>query len=180
MPGITYNLNIPLATNNPSVDQPNMKINTNAIDSLLQVDHISFNTTNGGQHLQLNFPSVTTQSAPASLASVAYTTAGTANTGAAEFFLKNSSATLLLSSIKAFGILDATTASVLNGFNCTGSVVGRTITITMPSGVVTGTNYAVLVSSSTGVNDVYSITSSTQFALGNTSAGTVSFAVLQL
>ncbi len=55
MPGITYNLNIPLATNSPSVDQPNMQVNTNAIDTLLAVDHVSFNATGSGQHEQITF-----------------------------------------------------------------------------------------------------------------------------
>ncbi len=57
MPGITYNLNIPLATNSPSVDQPNMEVNTNAVNTILAVDHVSFNTTGGGQHEQVTFNS---------------------------------------------------------------------------------------------------------------------------
>lgn len=42
--------NIPLSTNRPSQDQPNMQINTNSIDSLINEDHISFNVQNGGYH----------------------------------------------------------------------------------------------------------------------------------
>jgi len=46
----TYNRDIPDAPNNPSADQPDMKINTNSIDDLIAVDHVSFNTLNGGYH----------------------------------------------------------------------------------------------------------------------------------
>ncbi len=46
----TYNDNIPDALNNPSQDQPKMKANTNSIDSLINVDHVSFNQANGGYH----------------------------------------------------------------------------------------------------------------------------------
>jgi len=47
-----YNLDTPLATNKPSVDQPKMKLNTNNIDNFLSVDHFGFNINNGGTHQQ--------------------------------------------------------------------------------------------------------------------------------
>jgi hypothetical protein len=46
----TYNRDIPAAPNNPSNDQPPMKVNTNSIDNLLLIDHHSFNDTLGGYH----------------------------------------------------------------------------------------------------------------------------------
>ena len=49
-----YNLNIPDGPNNPSVDQPKMKVNTNSIASLIDVDHFGFNQNNGGLHKQVN------------------------------------------------------------------------------------------------------------------------------
>jgi len=62
---IPYNLNIPLATHNPSVDQPNMETNNNNIATYVAVDHVAFNTSGSGQHNQVTFnannvPSVTT------------------------------------------------------------------------------------------------------------------------
>jgi len=50
-----YNINIPDAPNNPSNDQPNMKINTNSISSLIGVDHVGFNTNGSGIHKQVTF-----------------------------------------------------------------------------------------------------------------------------
>jgi hypothetical protein len=49
-----YNNNIPAANNNPSVDQPNMEVNTNSIDSIIDIDHFSFETGNDGTHKQVN------------------------------------------------------------------------------------------------------------------------------
>lgn len=56
MPALTYTLNIPAAQNNPSADQPDMKINTNSIDSLLNVDHFTFAFGNAGWHRQVTLP----------------------------------------------------------------------------------------------------------------------------
>jgi hypothetical protein len=61
MTNFAYNRDIPDGPNNPSVDQPDMKINTNAIDDLLAVDHVSFNLNNGGLHNQVTLLS---ESAP--------------------------------------------------------------------------------------------------------------------
>lgn len=50
MANFTYNNDIPDTPNSPSADQPLMKINTNSIDDLIEVDHVSFNTNDGGYH----------------------------------------------------------------------------------------------------------------------------------
>lgn len=53
MPTFNYNLNIPNAPNNPSSDQPLMQINTNSINSIIDVDHFSFGQgNNDGRHRQ--------------------------------------------------------------------------------------------------------------------------------
>jgi hypothetical protein len=50
MPFIGYTTGIPDENNDPSADQPNMKINTDAINQILGVDLYSFNDNNGGNH----------------------------------------------------------------------------------------------------------------------------------
>lgn len=50
MPLYVYTRDIPFASNNPSVDQPKMQTNTDSIDSLIGVDHVSFNQNLGGYH----------------------------------------------------------------------------------------------------------------------------------
>lgn len=54
---ILYNNDIPNGPNNPTSDQPLMKINTNAVDTWAKVDHLSFNTNGGGWHKQVTLPS---------------------------------------------------------------------------------------------------------------------------
>lgn len=61
---IPYNLNIPLATNNPSVDQPNMETNTNSIATYVAIDHVAFNTSGSGQHNQVTFNANNVPSVP--------------------------------------------------------------------------------------------------------------------
>src|SRR5258708_1657417 len=64
MPNFTYNRNLPDSPNNPSVDQPTMKVNTNSNDDLLNVDHFSYNDNNGGLHKQLTMINQTTPGFP--------------------------------------------------------------------------------------------------------------------
>jgi len=60
MPNITYNLGIPNTPNDPSVDQPKMKINNDANDTIWDVDHYGFNDNNGGKHNVIRFPAFQT------------------------------------------------------------------------------------------------------------------------
>lgn len=50
MTNVIYNINIPDGPNNPSVDQPKMKTNTNSLKTLIEVDHIGFGNNHGGYH----------------------------------------------------------------------------------------------------------------------------------
>ena len=68
MTNFTYNRDIPESTNNPSVDQPDMKINTNSIDELINVDHNSFGVDDGGYHKVIH--EVTQGADPATIAGV--------------------------------------------------------------------------------------------------------------
>ncbi len=63
MPTFTYNENIPFASNDPSDDQPKMQTNTNSINSIINVDHYSFESSGGrdGYHKPIH---MFAQSAP--------------------------------------------------------------------------------------------------------------------
>lgn len=50
MPNFGYTNPLPVATNNPSFDQPNMTINNNSVAGILAVDHFGFENNNGGWH----------------------------------------------------------------------------------------------------------------------------------
>jgi hypothetical protein len=83
-----YTDNIPFPTNSPSADQPNMLINTNSIDSLLAVDHVSFNLANGGYHNDIHFNTQLTDPAAVPTIGQLYTKSITFNaiTDAALFY----------------------------------------------------------------------------------------------
>jgi len=53
---ISYNLGIPSAPHNPSIDQPDMKDNNDAVPQIIAVDHIGFNVNNSGLHRQVRMP----------------------------------------------------------------------------------------------------------------------------
>jgi len=55
MTTFNYTPDIPDAQHDPSVDQPDMKINTNSIKNLIAVDHITFQAQNGGEHKSIHF-----------------------------------------------------------------------------------------------------------------------------
>lgn len=48
--------NIPDGPNNPSVDQPKMKLNNNSFIDLIDVDHYGYNQANGGYHEIIHQP----------------------------------------------------------------------------------------------------------------------------
>lgn len=56
MPFFDYNRDIPDGPHNPSTDQPDMKVNTNSTDDIIDVDHYSFQQNNGGLHKQVTMP----------------------------------------------------------------------------------------------------------------------------
>jgi len=64
MPNFIYENNIPAASHNPSADQPIMQTNTNSINSIIGVDHFSFNTANGGYHKQVSLVNEATPALP--------------------------------------------------------------------------------------------------------------------
>src|SRR5208337_4602987 len=83
-------------------------ISTNGI---LAVDHNTFNTANGGTHLQVTFNSKNIPAAQTDPSSVSYTNSGTAST-IADLFFRNQNGTFQTSPIKAWGLSDNTGAIV--------------------------------------------------------------------
>lgn len=56
MPNFEYTIGIPDAPNDPSEDQPDMKINNDSNASIWEVDHFGFNDNFGGIHKQVRMP----------------------------------------------------------------------------------------------------------------------------
>lgn len=176
---VTYNNDVPDGPNNPSQDQPKMKTNTNAIDTILDVDHISFNAdSGGGEHKHVTFLSDPAYVVPGVISgdsSVIYSDAGTASTRA-QLFYKNSLATTHLSCIRAWGYIDAqsTPPAVLSGqsYNVASvSIAANVYTVTLTANACSSDKYAILVTAGAGPlalqRDVpaYTISSATEFTL---------------
>ena len=155
----------------PRVSQPIIQQNNNSIYNLIAVDHVGFGNTTGGQHNQITIPQYGSLGNPAGVASSVASAAGTASASTAQLFFKNSLFSMLLSSVKAFGIVSGT--SVLNGYNVTSSSSGGTgifnitLSITMPSD-----NFSVIATSSVvsgggypNVTTTYNITGTTTFTI---------------
>lgn len=55
---LNYFTNIPFASNDPSIDQPNMQTNTNSISAWVDIDHYGFKDASnlGGLHAQVTMP----------------------------------------------------------------------------------------------------------------------------
>lgn len=63
---LTYNNNVPAGPDDPADDQPQMLVNTQSINSILDVDHFTFVEPNSGFHRQVTFPQNFTPSVPTS------------------------------------------------------------------------------------------------------------------
>jgi len=149
---VSYNLDIPAANNAPSVDQPNMLINTNAVDTILAVDHVAFNVLNGGTHKQVTFSSENTPSAPTNPASVLYTTAGTASSNA-DMRFRNANGIFPVNLIRAYGVFDtngATISSQSINISSSGFVSNQGYTLTLSANATNSADYAVF---ATGYSD---------------------------
>jgi len=149
---VAYNNDIPDQPNNPSVDAPKMKINTNAVDTILAVDHISFNANNGGTHKQITHETLSPGSLlGGSSASTVFPAQGQLDATKAQYYFRNATNTFILSALKAFALVTGNTGAIpgLQNFNCT--VVRNSVgnyTVTMTANATTSansTNYSVFV-----------------------------------
>ena len=192
MTNFNYNVGIPAANNNPSVDQNPMLENFTAINQIIGIDHVSFNTNNGGQHLQVTYNSTSTQSAQTDPQSVAYTSNDSG--GHPNNYFKNSQGIFPMSCIKVFGMFTAPASSgslsfgnqmnIANGTYTTSSSVGTAIINFTGTPLATGTNNTnALVffglNVPPGSNPTYTLTSSSITFVCTNNRGPYLFVILQ-
>lgn len=188
---VTYNRDIPDGPNNPSRDQPLMKTNTNSVDDILKVDHVSFNTANSGFHKQVTFNAKTTQGAQTDPQSVVFTNDGVANTAHPQLYFKNSQATFPLSSIRAFGSFVSTNnaiiapglGSFLNFYNIASfsHTLNTTVyTITLTTNAVNTDNVIVLTTISTNTALTYQFSAGVLTLTTSAIGPIVNFLILQI
>lgn len=191
----TYNNAVPAAPNNPSNDQPDMLTNAQSIASIWSVDHIGFNASNGGTHLQTTFISKNTPAAQTDPSSTLFTASGTAST-VAQLKYRNQNGTFQISPIAAWAFCDSTGAiqggQSVNVVSVVHNSTGN-YTVTLTSNAVTGSNFAVFLSSGLstgGTNNIisnYTITGAGTFTIEFVNTGaffkdpvSFSFQVLQI
>lgn len=149
----TYNTGVPAANNNPSDDQPDMLTNTQSINSLIGVDHVSFNDSLGGTHKQVTITSKNAGAAQTDPSSVLYTGNGTASS-VAQLFYKNQNGTFLLSGIRAWAYVNGSGSIVssqsfnVSGITKSGSITGN-YTVTLTANSTSSANYGVFCTPST-------------------------------
>jgi hypothetical protein len=85
----SYNNAIPATNNNPSTDQPGMLTNAISIDSILAIDHVGFNATNGGTHNQSTYNNLIAKPAILATQGAVYTKSVG---GTSQLFFENSAA----------------------------------------------------------------------------------------
>ncbi len=115
-----YTNTVPATANNPSVDQPVLLVNTQSIEDILAVDHISFRAASGGEHVQVTINARTTPAVPVDPKSVYYSAESVAGTRSLPFH-QNATTTFPLGAIRAFAAFQPTASGVIpaliNQFN---------------------------------------------------------------
>lgn len=164
---ISYNNNIPAAPNNPSNDQPLMRDNTNAINSILDIDHITFNSgagENSGQHRQVVFNKTSVGAnvpgVQSGVNSALYTDAGAADATKPQLYWRNSNDIFPISALRAFVTFTTTAANpvtIITSFNITSVTFsgGAVYVVTVDPTAITGTGVCILTSNSSN-NSSYS------------------------
>ncbi len=164
MTNVPYNFNIPDADNDPSDDQPKMKVNTNAINTLFEVNHYGFKNDFGGLHQKVTFPANIDSVPHIDPSSEIFTATGTQSTKS-EAFYRNENGTFPISLVKACAAIEmrqtsgkATTTNDFNVVDVDVVVLGinATYTVNLTPGVVIGTDVLIFAnrSGSTSSNNI--------------------------
>lgn len=188
MTNFSYNIAVPATNNDPSVDQPDMLINTANGALIWDVDHVGFNTNNGGTHLQTTFISKNPAGAQTDPSSVLYTGNGTASTKA-DLFFRNQNGIFRPNMIKAAGVF--TTVAVSGGVaidmgvnvaSISYSTVTNAVTINLTANAVNGTTVMVFVNAGSGTTPGWTFAANTlTLSVVTPTAGRkISFAILQV
>jgi len=184
----SFNTNIPAAPNNPSVDQPDMIVNNQSTNGIIAVDHITFNTANGGQHKQVTFNNKNVPVAQTDPQSVLYTDSGVAST-VSQLLFRNQNIILPISALRAFGNFITAIGAVVpsNSYNVS-TIVGTAAgandnyAITLTANATSSDNVTVLILVNRAIpNFVYTFTGNVlTISIATPSIGTlVNFAIYQ-
>ena len=186
---ITYNQNEPARNSNPSVSQPIMQQNAEAINNIIAVDHVTFNSSGtdvSGQHSKITYNNIINPGAPVDPKAFQFTNIQVGQSSSKpQLYYRNSEALYMTSCLKAFGGFTTAGPVLLGtGYNVVSVTGTNPYTITLTANTVQGTQYLIIASTSAptvaGAGVAYNILSSTQFTFTvSGTASVVSFAILQ-
>jgi hypothetical protein len=192
-----YTRDIPDAPNNPSNDQPKMKINNNSVEDLIAVDHVTFRASPGGTHKQTTFSTKNTPGAQLDPQSVLYTASGTAVT-IADMFYRNQNGIFQASPIKAWATFAGATGGIIasQSVNITSIIRASAgvYNVTITTNATNSADYAILITSTAAAAPIsnlpsltYTITGTATFTIRCVNPGNIpsdptalSFIVIQL
>jgi len=136
----SINIGVPLGTHDPADDVTPMRTNYANISSFLAVDHVAPGATDNGRHKQVGFPAKVAQAVPVSdEAGVVFTAAGVADTPRPQLMFLNKNASLPISTIRAYALINGISGLVIAGqsFNCTSSKISTGLySIALTAGAV--------------------------------------------
>jgi len=140
---------IPAANNDPADDQPLMLQNFININSYVQVDHTNPANIGAGQHKYVTFNNKNTPGSPVDPTSSLYTFSGTAST-VSQLAFKNQNTTVPISILRAFGFANSSGIITSQSYNVASLTRVSTgiYNVTLTSGAVSSSNFAVIVSQS--------------------------------
>jgi hypothetical protein len=193
---IAYTKNIPDAPNNPSADQPAMKVNTNSIDTIVAVDHYSFDDASSGTHKQVTISDKNSAGAQTDPSSIIYTASGTASTFA-DLQYRNQNGIFPLSTIRAWATFAGASGTIISSQSINVMSVVKnstgTYTVKLVANAVNSANIAILLSSTVGgssssISATYNVTGTGTFQIFTRAPATgalqdcaaVTFMVMQL
>lgn len=187
MTNFAYTTTEPASNTPPAQSQPTMLTNCSSIAGILEVDHVGFNTSNGGFHKQVTFNDVTSPSAPVNPQSILYSKYGVAQPSVPQGYFISSAGSFPVNLIKAAGVIVVPSTSVSNCFNIDSvSYAGGpppftyTATVTLTSGVTSGSNVIVFASARSGAEIAYSFSSGVLTITGLPNAESVDFMIMQI
>ena len=189
MTNFVYTVGIPDAPNDPSADQPNMKVNNDSNDGIWKIDHYGFRNNNGGYHKQTTYPLTKTVSGNPNQLSTVYADQGVDSTAVSQLFYKNFQGTFPLSMVRAFGTFPAvpgagvTNATSYYNINPAISFTGGDYTVVLAANATSSDEITVLLtlsdSSPAHVRLRWSYTAP-NLLIKYTSTSKISFVVLQI
>ena len=157
----TFDNTIPASSHNPSNDQPLMLSNNVSTAAIIAVDHVGFNSSSGGTHLQTTYSSKNTPAAQTDPQSVQYTASGVASS-VANLAYVNQNGTFT-QCVRAWGAFTSGAINNSQSMNVASIVTNGTgdYTVTLTTNAVASANFAVVMGSaqySNVQNFGYSIT----------------------